>query len=61
MDNKLVRDGRWCVPTPLVRHLVSKYHDALHLTTSSVQKHWNKMNHGVEGEQLYKAVELQSQ
>ena len=41
--------------------LVAKYHDALHLTTSSMQKHWNEINHGVEGEGLYKAVDLQCQ
>ena len=61
MDNKLVRNGRWCVPTPLVHRLVAEYHDALHLTTSSVEKHWNEINHRVEGEGLYKAVELQGQ
>ena len=61
MDNKLVRNGRWYVPTPLVHRLVAKYHDALHLTTSSVEKHCKEINHGVEGEGLYKAVELQSQ
>ena len=61
MDNKLVRNGRWCIPTPLVHRLVAEYHDALHLTTSSVEKHWKEINHGVEGEGLYKAVELQCQ
>ena len=61
MDNKLVRNGRWCVPTPPVHRLVAEYHDALHLTTSSVEKHWKEINHGVEGEGLYKAVELQCQ
>ena len=59
--NKLVRNGQWCVPTSLVYCLVAKYHDALHLTTSSVEKHWKEMNHAVEGEGLYKAVELQCQ
>ena len=61
MDNKLLRNGRWCVPTPLVHCLVAEYHEALHLITSSVEKHWKKINHGVEGEGLYKAVELQCQ
>ena len=61
MDNKLVRNGRWCVPTPLVHRWVAEYHDAFHLTTSSVEKHWKEINHGVEGEGLYKAVELQCQ
>ena len=61
MDNKLVRNGRWCVPTSLVHRLVAEYHDALHLTTSSVEKHWKEITHGVEGEGLYKAVELQCQ
>ena len=61
VDNKLVRNGRWCVPTPLVHRLVAEYHDALHLTTSSVEKHWKEINHGVEGEGLCKAVELQCQ
>ena len=61
VDNKLVRNGRWCVPTSLVHRLVADYHDALHLTTSSVEKHWKEINHGVEGEGLYKAVELQCQ
>ena len=61
VDNKLVRNGRWCVPTPLVHRLVAEYHDAFHLTTSSVEKHWKEINHGVEGEGLYKAVELQCQ
>ena len=42
----------------LVRKLAD-YHDALHLTTSSVEEHWKEINHGVEGEGLYKAVELQ--
>ena len=60
-DNKLIRNGRWCVPTSLVHHLVAEYHDAVHLTTSSVEKHWKEINHGVEGEGLYKAVELQCQ
>ena len=61
VDNKLVRNGRWCVPTPLVHRFVAEYHDAFHLTTSSVEKHWKEINHGVEGEGLYKAVELQCQ
>ena len=61
MENKLVRNGQWCVPTPLVHRLVAEYHDALHLTTSSVEKQWKEINHGVEGEGLYKAVELQCQ
>ena len=61
MDNKLVRNGWLCFPTPLVHRLVAEYHDALHLTTSSVEKHWKEINHGVEGEGLYKAVELQCQ
>ena len=39
VDNNFVRNGRWCVPTPLVHCLVAEYHDALHLTTSSVEKH----------------------
>ena len=50
VDNKLVRNGRWCVPTPLVHRLLAENHDALHLTTSSVEKHWKEINHGVEGE-----------
>ena len=49
------------VPTSLVHRLVAKYHDALHSTTSSVEEHWKNMNHGVEGEGLYKAVKLQCQ
>ena len=61
VDIKLNRNGRWCVPTPLVHRLMAKYHDALHLTTSSVEEHWKEINHGVEGEGLYKAVELQFQ
>ena len=39
VDNKLVRNGRWCVPTLLVHRLVAEYYDALHLTTSSVENH----------------------
>ena len=58
-DNKLVRIGGWCVPTLLVHRLVAEYHDALHFTTSSAEKHWKEINHRVEGEGLYKAVELQ--
>ena len=61
VDNKLVCNGRWCVPTSLVHCLVAEYHNALHLTTSSVEKHWKEINHGSEGERLYKAVELQCQ
>ena len=61
VDEKLVRNGRWCVPTPLVHRLVAEYHDALHLTTFSVEKHWKEINHGMEGEGLYRAVELQCQ
>ena len=61
MDNKLVRNGRWCVPTPLVHCLVAEFHNALHLATCSVEKHWREPNHGVEGEELYKAVETQCQ
>ena len=30
VDNKSVRNGRWCVPTPLVHRLVAEYHNALH-------------------------------
>ena len=41
--------------------LVAEYHNALHLTTTSVEKHRKEINHGVEGEGLYKAVELQCQ
>ena len=59
LDNKLVRNGGSCVPTSLVHRLVAKYHDALHLTTSSLEKHWKEINLGVVGEGLYKAVELQ--
>ena len=40
VDNKLVRNGRWCVPMPLVHRLVAEYHDALHLTTSSMEKYF---------------------
>ena len=61
VDNKLVRNGRRCVPTSLVHGLVAKCHNELHLTTSSVEKHWKEINHGMEGEGLYKAVELQCQ
>ena len=61
VDSKVVRNGRWCVPTSLVHCSVAEYHDGLHLTTSSVEKHWKEINHGVEGEGLYKAVELQCQ
>ena len=61
VDNKLVRNGRWCVPRSLVHRLVADYHDTLHLTTSSVEKHWKEINLGVEGEGLYKAVQLQCQ
>ena len=61
VENKLVHNGRWCVPRPLVHHLVGEYQDALHLPTSSVGKHWKEINHGVEGEGPYKAVERQCQ
>ena len=61
VDNKLVHNGRWCVPTPLVHGLVAEYHNALHLTTSDGEKHRKEINHGVEGEGLYKAVELPCQ
>ena len=61
VDNKLVRNGRWCVPTSLVHRLSGEYHDAPHLTTSSVEKNWKEIKHGVESEGLYKAVELQGQ
>ena len=61
MDNKLVHNGPWCVPTPLVHRLVAEYHDALHFTTFSVEKHCKEIHHGVEGEGLYKAVEMQCQ
>ena len=61
VDNKLVRNGRWCVPMTLVHRLVAEYHDALQLTTFSVEKHWKEINHRVEGEGLYKAVKLQCQ
>ena len=61
VDNKLVRNGPWCVPTSLVHRLVGEYRDALHLTTFSVEKHWKEINHGVEGEGLYKALELHRQ
>ena len=39
VDNKPGRNGRWCVPTPLLHCLVAEYDDALHLTTSSVEGH----------------------
>ena len=61
VDNKLVGNGRWCVPTPPVHRLVAEYDNALHVTTSSVEKHWKEINRGVEGEGFYKAVELQCQ
>ena len=61
VNNRLVRNGRRCVPTSLVHRLVAKFHDAPHLTTSSVEKHWKEINHDVEGEGLYKAVQLQFQ
>ena len=44
-----------------MHRLVGEYHDALDLTTSSVEKRWKEIKHGVEGEGLYKAVELQCQ
>ena len=40
---------------------MAKYHDALHLTASTLEKHWKEIYHGVEGKGLYKAVELQCQ
>ena len=61
VDNKLVLNGHWCAPTPLVHRLVAEYQDALHLTTSSVVKHRKEITHGVEGEGLYKAVGVQCQ
>ena len=61
VDNKPVRNRWTCAPTPLVHRLVAKYHDALHLTDSSVEKHWKEIDQAVEGEELYKAVELQCQ
>ena len=61
LDNKLICNGRCCVPTSLVHRLVPEYHDALHLITSSVGKPRKEITHGVEGEGLYKAVELQCQ
>ena len=61
LNNKLVHIGPCCVPTLLVHCLEAEYHAALHSTTYSVEKHWKKINHGVEGEGLYKAVELQRQ
>ena len=61
VKNRPFRSGRWCVPAPLVNPLVAEYHDAQGLTTSSVEKHWNKIHHGVEGEGLDKAVEHQCQ
>ena len=59
MDKKLVRTEVWCVSTPAVHGLVAEYHDALHLTTSSLQKHGKKIKHGVDGERFYKAMELE--
>ena len=59
MDNKLVRTGQWCVPTSLVHRLLAQYHDAVHLTICSVETNLKKINHDVECEGLYKAVELQ--
>ena len=59
VDNKIILHARWCVPTSLVHRLVAKQHNALRLTTSSVKKHKKEINHGVQGEGLYKAVELQ--
>ena len=61
VDSRLVRNERWRMPTSPVHRLAAKYHDALHLTNFSVEKHWKEINHGVEGEGLYKTVELQCQ
>ena len=61
MDKKLVYNGRWCVPTPLVHRLVAEYHNALHLITSGEEKDSKEIKHGVESEGLYNAVELQCQ
>ena len=61
MHTKLVRNGQWRVPTPLVHRLGAEYHDALHLTTSTVEKNVKEMNHGLEGEGLYKVVKPQCQ
>ena len=44
-----------------MHRLVTEYHHALHLTIYSVEKHWKEINHAIEGEGLYKAVELQCQ
>ena len=61
VDKKIVGNVWWYIPTPLVHLLVAGYHDALHLTTASGQKHWKEIYHGVEGEGLSKAVQLQCQ
>ena len=46
VNNRLVRNGRWCVPTPPVYHSVAENHDALYLTTSSDGKHWKEKKPG---------------
>ena len=61
VDNKLIRNGRWCVPTSLVHCFVAEYHDVFHLTTFSVEQHLKEIQQCVEGEGLYKAAELQCQ
>ena len=52
MDSKPVRNGRWCIPTPLMHGLVVEYDNALPVTTSSVEEPWKKIHHGAEGEGL---------
>ena len=44
-----------------MHRLLAEYHNALHLTTTSVEKHQKEMNHCREGEGLHRAVELQCQ
>ena len=58
MDNRLIFNRIWCVATPLVNHAVADYYEAIHLTTTSVEKNGNEVNCGVEGDGLYKAVKM---
>ena len=61
VDNKVLRNVCCFVSTPMVHRFLAEYHDAFHLTTSGLEEHWREINHGVEGEVLHKALELQYQ
>ncbi len=55
--DKLVRNGRWCVPTGLQGRVAQEFHDLIHITTSGLDKHWTHLKTRCMGQGLREACQ----